>query len=328
MQKNKRCEKIGSVLRRELQGQFKPGTSKKERASSKEPVIASEKTLDSYLKATKSFSEYCKDILGTERISMKQAKDSLNDYVRWCDEIKGHSSQTIHLRVAALCKALKVPMKEVEKPFRDYSNRRRGEGTAVRDGFNEKRAEKALELNKTIGVRRSELGRIKLEDINLNGRNGMIEVYTIGKGGKNNVNVIDPSVDPAGVERLQAAMKEAAEDGRDYLLSKDEMNHDADLHSCRAERARACYAAVVEDMKRNPERRDFYKSEIEYYFAKNGRKVNENLHKNYFCRGNAREVLQAAGKSIVYDRVAVLYVSCTVTNHFRSNVTVQNYLTR
>ena len=69
-------------------------------------------------------------------------------------------------------------------------------------------------------------------------------------------------------------------------------------------------------------------NEIFRIFAENGKTLHENLDIPYRCRGQNRKKLEKLGKPTVFDRVAVLYVSCTVTNHFRSDTTVQHYLVK
>ena len=121
-------------------------------------------------------------------------------------------------------------------------------------------------------------------------------------------------------------VKEAEEKGQKFLLSKAETRNDADLHHERALKAISVYEKTVEDMTLHPERRAYYQSEIKRIFDENGKPLYENLGTPYRCRGANREKLIAMGKNTVFDRTAVLYVSCTVTNHFRSDTTVQHYL--
>ena len=54
----------------------------------------------------------------------------------------------------------------------------------------------------------------------------------------------------------------------------------------------------------------------------------ENLDNPYCVRGDNRQRLQMNHKDLSYDRVAVLFVSCTVLCHTRSDVTVEHYIAK
>ena len=126
--------------------------------------------------------------------------------------------------------------------------------------------------------------------------------------------------------KLKHYVAEAEAAGREFLLAPEDMKNDADLHHMRAKRAQDMYAYIIKEMQEHPERRDYYKNEIINCFSFNGKKLRENLDIPYRCRGEHRKQLIKMGQDTIFDRVAVLYVSCFVTNHFRSSVTVQNYL--
>ena len=86
------------------------------------------------------------------------------------------------------------------------------------------------------------------------------------------------------------------------------------------------YNRVLADIKANPKRREFYKSFIKDTFRKYNKPLLEDLDKPYFLRGAGKKLCISQGKSYIYDRVAVLYVSLAILHHFRSDTTVQNYL--
>lgn len=54
----------------------------------------------------------------------------------------------------------------------------------------------------------------------------------------------------------------------------------------------------------------------------------QTLDNPYTVRGANRERLLSAGRNVEYNRVAALYVSITVSQHFRSNTTVNHYISK
>ena len=345
---------INYQLKNELRNMFSPGESKKEamaetnrlRAILKKELIMqgyskkeahrlsmdictyrdkiyTDSTLYNYQKAADVFAQFCKETLGTKRISMEEAAQHVQDFVYWSMS-KNHSHATTHTYLSGICKALRLKIDDYDKPKRITSEYTRGIKPAKNDSYNETRAKKALETNLLIGVRRSELGRLKISDIDFVSPD-RAEIYTIGKGGKHNVNVLFTAED---VTKLKMYVDDAINKGQTYLLTKEEMHNDADLHHMRELRAKSVYEYVCSDMSAHPEHRDYYISEIQKSFQKAGKPLREDLSKDYVCVGKNRQRLITQGRSYSFDRVAVLIVSCWVTNHFRSNVTVTHYLAK
>ena len=283
--------------------------------------IFSQNTMTAYQKAAGVFEKFCQETLGTKRLTLEEASTHVQEFVDWNIQ-KGLTPQTIHLRLSAVCKALELNISDYQKPIRHYSDATRSVKSARNDTYNTVRAERALTANRIIGLRRSELSRLQCSDIRFISEE-RAEVYTIGKGGKHNVNIVSGK---EKVSALKAMVQNAESQCNIYLLDKTDLNNDADLHYERAECAKDVYSSVLKDMKENPDRREYYKSQIQQIFKQNGKPLCENLDTPYRCRGQNREKLEQLGKPTVFDRVAVLYVSYTVTNHSRSDTTVQHYL--
>lgn len=283
--------------------------------------IFSASTMESYQKAAGVFEQFCQETLGTKRLTLEEAKNHVQEFVDW-NISKNLTPQTVHLRLSAVCKALELNISDYQKPIRHYSDATRSVKSAQNDTYNAVHAKKALTANRIIGLRRSELSRLQCSDIHFISEE-KAEVYTIGKGGKHNINIVSGR---EKVSALKIMVQEAESQCNIYLLDKTDLNNDADLHHERAECAKDVYNSVCADMAAHPERRTYYQSEIFRIFAENNKPLRENLDVPYRCRGQNREKLEQLGKPTVFDRVAVLYVSCTVTNHFRSDTTVQHYL--
>ena len=345
---------INFQLKNELRNMFSPGESKKEamaetnrlRAIRKKELVEqgyskkeahrlsmdictyrdkiyTDSTLYRHQKSADVFGQFCKEKLGTKRISMEEAKLHVQEFVDWSVN-KNHSASTTHTYLAGVYKALQLNLDDYNKPIRHTSEFTRGAKSAKNDAYNAKRAEKALGTNRLIGVRRSELGKIKISDIDFISPD-RAEIHTIGKGGKHNVNVLFTAED---VAKLKIYVDDAINKEQIYLLTKEEMHNDADLHHMRELRAKTVYEHVCADIAAHPERRDYYVSEIHKAFQKAGKVLREDLSKDYVCIGKNRQRLISQGRSYTFDRVAVMIVSCWVTNHFRSNVTVNNYIAK
>lgn len=282
--------------------------------------IFSSSTLNSYLKATKSFEHFCKETLGTKRISLEEAKKHVQAYIDW-GMAKGWSDQTIHLRTSAVCKALGLYLIDYEKPIRHYADTKRSVGPAKNDAYNSVKAEKSLRLAELTGVRRHQLARIKVSDVRF--LSDRAEVHTIGKGGLHNVNVLFIEED---ISALKTFVDEAIANGQTYLLTKEELNNDADIHSMRAACAKRYYNYFCDQLEQHPEYYEKYVQEIATAFCRAGKTLNEDLSKPYKCRGENRKKLLAQGKETMFNRLCVMMVSCHTTNHFRTNVTIMYYL--
>lgn len=346
-----RSPNISVLLKRELSGMLSPGESKKQyldetrrkRSETKKELLAqgfskqeankmiqdinsyrnkifSYCTLEVYMKAADAYAEFCEEHLGTKRISLEEAKKHVQEFVYWGIE-KEHSPATIHTRLSAVCKALGLNIADYDKPARHYSKTIRSTYDAQNDDYNSIRAETALTVNRLLGLRRSELKRVRLNDINIIS-DDYAEVYTRGKGGKKNVNIL---ITEDEVSQLKLYMIEAESQGREFLLPSD-VFFDADLHHARAQRACDVYSAIYARIQANPACREYYKSEVKRAFEANGKKLRENLDVPYRCRGENKKRLIKMGKKTIFDRVVVLYVSVFILNHYRSDTTVTHYL--
>lgn len=281
--------------------------------------IYSIQTMETYQREVSKFADWLNN-QGKGKITIEQAKDEIQPYMDSLKE-RGLSASSIHTALAACCKATHSYMRDYDVPERKLSEMTRGKKKVRNDRYNEKNHAEILAINRIIGVRRSELMEIRMRDVIE--KDGVMYIHTKGKGGKDNQQLITEESEKEVIRRY---MKDKAENER--LFSRDMFNNDADLHSQRAERAKIVYQRVVADMERHHERREYYKKFIKNEFEKKGKKVPTNLDKNYICRGSFREMLIKEGKEISYDRVAAMYVSLTVTSHWRVDTTIQHYLTK
>lgn len=281
--------------------------------------IYSVQTMETYQREVSKFADWLNS-QGKGKITIEQAKEEIQAYVDSLKE-RGLSASSIHTALAACCKATHSYMRDYDVPERRLADMTRGKKEVRNDRYNERNHAEILAVNRIIGVRRSELMEIRVRDVSESGN--IMKIYTKGKGGKDNYQII---TEESEKEVIRGYMKDKAENER--LFSRDMFNNDADLHSQRAERAKIVYQRVLEDMKQNPDRREYYRNFIEKEFEKKGKKVPANIDKSYICRGSFREMLISEGKDVYYDRVAAMYVSLTVTSHWRVDTTIQHYLTK
>lgn len=105
--------------------------------------IFSQSTLSAYQKAVGVFEQFCQETLGTKRLTLEEAKNHVQEFVDW-NISKDLTPQTVHLRLSAICKALKLNISDYEKPIRHYADATRSVKSAQNDAYNAVHAEKAL----------------------------------------------------------------------------------------------------------------------------------------------------------------------------------------
>lgn len=105
------------------------GYSKKEAHKTAQSIctyrdkIFSQSTLSAYQKAAGVFEQFCQETLGTKRLTLEEAKNHVQEFVDW-NISKDLTPQTVHLRLSAICKALKLNISDYEKPIRHNPKRK------------------------------------------------------------------------------------------------------------------------------------------------------------------------------------------------------------
>lgn len=282
-------------------------------------------TMETYQKQVAYFADYVAEHTGTERTSMEDAEQYIQPFIN-AQAKKGLSPCTINTRLSAITKATGLYNKDFEHPERHYAECRRGLAPALNDEKNSRNHAVILDANTIIGVRRKELEEIRLEDIRTTDK-GHLEIHTIGKGGKHNINHITKQTE---LDVIQGYIKQAQTEHRDTLFTKEQLKNDCDLHSCRADRAKNYYNQIIEEMRAEPDRREYYKEYINSALQERGRKTltDKQFERDYRCRSYNKALLEERGAATQFNRVAVLMVSIDVTNHYRCDTTVQHYLAK
>ena len=259
-----------------------------------------------------------------ERLALEgKSKEEINDICNRINCFKwklfAKRSNTIHDYLAAVCKTFGKYMGDYDHPIRH--------GVCLKDDptkYNTKRGEKARDVALTTGLRRRELGHLKVDDIKFIDCQ-TVHIYSIGKGGKHNRTVLKGIVE---VSKLKEYIREAEEKGSDSLLTKTEARVPDALHYCRAICAQNTYYTVLKEMENDPSKRAEYIQAIEDEFKRNKRKLKEDLNKPYRLRGYNKKAAESINKPVVYDRVAAMYVSLFILHHFRTDTTILHYLVK
>lgn len=284
-----------------------------------------DKTFQDYKRICEKFSDYVIEQAGTRRISIEDSRQYIQGYInKLIQEEKSPSYQKKCL--AAICKGTDSKMRDYYHEEVNYSRQteRKHEQGSIHKNYNERAHKDVLDLNRCIGIRRSELKNLEVKNITI--YKDRIEIYCpLAKGGKNNINVVR---DTKKMEVIEHYYNKAIDENRDKLVTLEMMNNDADLHRSRAQNARDEYYRVIEDIEKN-NNRDYYKNLIKEEIERKHKNYNlDKLDTPYRCRGENREILESLNIPTEWDRVGVMYVSLFCLNHYREDTTVQHYLTK
>lgn len=259
---------------------------------------------------------------------------------RYCDCLieKNYTPSTIHTYLAPVCKGLRVTMAQIDnKPKRTAGQiiKTRNPDKNIRgqiDAQNPKN-DRVLRAQKCIGVRKSELMKLRGDALTTDVNGEMCVKVINGKGGKNQMQVILPN-DREFITQLFSGLG-----SEDRVFTKAEKTGTAhiSLHSIRAEHAREAYT-YYEKIAKSPEGRQQLKEKLfntfrEYHGKARFSSAFQNFQRDmlsgngrYVLRGENKERAIAAGRPIDYDRVALMCVSVWHLSHWRCDVTVKNYM--
>lgn len=254
----------------------------------------------------------------------------------YCDYLVGKklSPATIHTYLAAPCKALGVSMDRIEKPKRTSETITRSRDTERnqqgRIEVTENRFERIVNFQSVVGVRRSELARLKGKNLVVDESGCICVEIERGKGGKRQSQRILPS----DIEMVKECFKGIGRD--EYVFSSTELRNKIDLHGLRAKNAQRAYIyyssmdlsakkELVNQLKArwlatHPQ----YDKDSWHY-----KKWLEQLTKGggvYVLRGVNYDRAVAQGKAVKYDRISLMAVSMFHLAHFRLGVAVVNYM--
>lgn len=294
--------------------------------------ITDNQTITAYKKDCKLFAAYCKE-QGVKRPDQLQGKEKelLQGYEKEL-EASGYSPATIHRRLAAPCKATGISMSEIEKPKRTAGKITRSRNPdANKQGrieATEARYNRLIRFQNAVGIRRAELARLTGADLVIDEMGYLCVYVERGKGGKTQLQRILPEDEKTVLEIFQAA------DPEQKLFSPEEMQNKIDLHALRREHAQRAYKYYADRLKNEPGYKYQCRQELMARYDERHRPgasrqrfiadiTNEQPYK---LRGENRQKAIEQGKETEYNRLALMAISVFCLSHWRSDVTVTNYL--
>lgn len=290
----------------------------------------SDLTIKSYKSSNARFADFCKAEFGIKTFSQleeagaKEVVQAYADYLR--DDEK--SVHTIHTYLAPVCKACGLDMAEIDKGKRVSADIKRGRYVVDRSEreANLGRYREGVELQKAIGIRRSELSHLTGKDL-LVDREGRLYVRVEkGKGGKMQLQRILPQYEDVVMSAFRGIGKE------DLVLHKNQLSKNINYHGFRADVAKEAYGyyASMSEVERDATRQLMIRK-YERYADPSPAKL-EAFRKLcyddrvYRLRGDNLRLAIEKGLPIEYDRFALLAVSVEHLAHWRISVTVCNYM--
>lgn len=311
------------------------------------PKIQNNKTGSSYKKHLKNFARWAKE-QGYRRPE-QITRDVIQEYEQYLEgSPKQYSPATIHTYLTPVCAAADVNMAEIRKPKRTAGSIVRGrrknlDGQEVsrnRQGDRQERNPKyarLVELQRAIGIRRSELARLKGSDLVQRGHSLYVHVRK-GKGGKEQMQYVLPQ-DELIVRKIFDGV---AQDQK--VFSKAEMNNTINLHGMRAQHGRDCYAYYLRQITSRQGAADNLRqilmkrwetgherlraSDPKAWDCQKARFMEDCGDRPYRLRGENLAKAQNLGLPEEYNRLALMCVSVFHLSHWRLDVTVTNYLIR
>lgn len=280
-------KKLRKWMRDQLNNKWRMGygKAKNKGVHNETPYIHSEKTYRTYLSQCNHFTDWC-----YER-GIKYSKDALekvSEYGKWMED-EGMSAWTVYTAICAIAKAYGVSTKEFgyTPPKRERKDIKRSREVAKRDKhFSEKNNKELIIFGNCIGLRRSELEKLRGNQLAVK-EDGTLYLFQIrGKGGK--VRNVDIHGDASELAVIKKMMANAGEGLVFYKVHNayDEHYHRG-IYACRAYKSKARDISTLSTKEK------------------------------YICRGDM------VGK--VFDRQAMLYASRQL-GHNRVDVIANSYL--
>lgn len=251
---------------------------------------------------------------------------------------RGLSANTIHSYLAPVCKGLSINMKLVAKPKRSAltvtKTRDPEKGQRGRDDLERQAESRIVIAQKAIGIRKSELYKLKGSDLRTDAFGNLCVYVRKGKGGKRQYQRLLPQ----DVETVKKIFAGVDENRKVFSRAEIRSTKKIALHALRAEHAREAYAYYNSIIGADPRQRDRLRAELIDTFKTyhpDGQDpaavarfaaLMDKGKGSYALRGDNKKAFMFAGFPIVYDRVALMAVSVWHLSHWRLDVTIKHYM--
>lgn len=289
----------------------------------------SDLTVKNYKASNAAFADFCKElgIKSYDGLCRYGAKKAIQAF---CDHLlqAGKTAQTVHTRLAPICKACDISMAEIEKPKRHSADVKRGRyqvDRAVREE-NLGRYRPSVQLERAIGIRRSELAHLRGSDLAQTKSGRLYVIVRNGKGGKKQYQRILPQHEATVIAAFSRK-------GRDeFILEESQISKNINYHGMRADLAKEAYTyyTALSDSQKDALRmfliEKYQKMANPSEHALNVFKRQINSNTPYLLRGKNLKLALSKGLPIEYDRLALMAVSVEHLSHWRLDVTVNNYM--
>lgn len=290
----------------------------------------SEKT---YMRCIKRFVEYAEKqgIKYIDDIPEGKRIDFIQGYEQYLER-ECYSAATIHTYLAPICKGFGINLAEIRKPKRSAGliKRSRDVTANLQGKAEEKKDEykRLVEIQRALGIRRSELARLTGGDLIKTQNRGMYVRVRRGKGGKYQLQRVLPQHEKT-IERI---FKDVGKD--ENVFSRREMSNKIDLHGMRADVAKEAYDYYSGRIKNDSGYADELRAAIYDRYEKYNRNEDYETWRAtwdrpdpYVLRGENRQNAINNHRPTEYDRLAMMAVSMFHLSHWRLCVTSVNYLT-
>lgn len=278
------------------------------------------KSFTQYRKHAIQFGNWCRSVYGCKTY------EACRPYIQaYADSLrqKGLSPSTIHTYLAGVCCAYGVSLSDLEKPIRHVAENTRSRGSKKSDTRRDTKREcspRLFDLAACIGIRRTEYGQLRGDDLVRDEVGYWCVRVRKGKGGKQQLQRIPPG--------KEAFVADYFDGSHNYVFTRAEMENKIDLHHLRHDAAWTAYQGYVERLNAQPWYREQLMNEVKARWDKYCKKRwnPREVQGVYRLRGRNRELAIAAGFPTEYDRLALMVVSIFVLSHWRNDVSVANYL--
>ena len=300
--------------------------------------ITDDRTLTAYKAQIGRFSTFCAGTYGKSQIRTDMGQiERVAAVQAYTDQLvsDGKSAATIHSYVSPVCKGMGIRYDMIQHPVRHAADITRSRGLGNDQGAKEAqngKYERLTAFQSAVGIRRAELSDLRGRD--LVERDGSMYVHVAqGKGGKEQYQLILPQHEHIVRDTFAGVASDA------HVFTRAEMANKIDLHGLRAEHARECYAYFVDRLQQDPGLREEYNRQMDTYFRQQNDMARPEIQRTYArfradclsggtytCRGGNATRARMDDRPVAYDRTALAMVSVFDLSHWRTDVTVTNYM--
>lgn len=292
-------------------------------------------TREAYEKNYKRYIDYCRKNHNSK--NKEECSEYIQEYADYLNE-QGKTASSIHTYIAPLCSFHDIPMSEITKPIRRVSENKRSRTRENKYQHSEQRYSNSkyslvAEFQARVGIRRSELKRLCLDDL-VTDESGYYCIHVKrGKGGKFHLQRILPD----DVEFVKNYFK--TPNSSERLFKNSDFSNKMDYHHLRALQAQKAYKYYYDMLHTGDEKTDlenahkligeliarWNKYNIDSKTSKPRPFPFKNTKGVYKLRGGNRKKALSDGLPVEFDKLSIFALSVFHLSHWRLD-TLANYL--